>query len=96
MTVSWKPCAASGASPLVAVTVIGYVPAVPSAGTPDSTPSGPSVTPVGRAPATSAYCGAGVPAATNWKLLLRPMMKIVLVGLVNTGDAGTYSKAPMS
>ncbi|HSR84068.1 MAG TPA: hypothetical protein VLM11_07805 [Streptosporangiaceae bacterium] len=40
----------SGLTPLLALTVIGYVPTVPAAGVPENTPAGDIDTPAGRAP----------------------------------------------
>jgi len=47
-TLSVKFCVASVPTPLLAVMVIGYVPTVPNAGVPLSTPAEVKVTPLGR------------------------------------------------
>src|SRR5215469_1863026 len=65
-TITKNACVASGAMPLLAVTVIGYRPPASGAGVPDSVPSWLSVTPAGKFPA-SVNVGAGRPLAMKVK-----------------------------
>jgi hypothetical protein len=63
---------------------MGYVPLVPAAGVPDSTPAVVSVTPLGREP-VSLKVDAGYPVAVTLKLFALPRAKEVLVALVMAG-----------
>ena len=72
-------------TPLLAVIVIGYVPPVPVAGVPASTPvAAVKVTPVGSAP-VSLKVGAGVPVAVTVNVPAVPTANVVLLGLVIVG-----------
>ncbi len=83
-TVSVKAWGASGLTPLVAVMVMGYVPTVPDAGVPLSTPAELKVTPLGRAP-VSLKVGAGKPVAATVNVPAAPTVKAVLLALVIAG-----------
>src|SRR5271166_6919571 len=70
---------------LAAVKVREYVPPVPAAGVPLSTPVAASnVTPLGKAP-VSLSVGVGVPVVVTVKLPAVPTVKVVLVALVIAG-----------
>jgi hypothetical protein len=84
--VSVKLCVAAEPTPLEAVIVRLYAPAVPAAGVPLSTPvDALKVTPVGNAP-DSLKVGAGDPLAVTVKLPALPTLKAALLALVITGD----------
>ena len=82
-TVSVKLCVASAPTPLLAVIVIGNVPAVPAAGVPASVPALNS-TPLGKAP-LSLNEGAGAPVAVTVKDAATPTIIVVLFALVIAG-----------
>ena len=88
MTVKVKLWVASGEIPLVALTEIGYVPAVPAAGVPDSVavplPLSVKLTPLGSVPVFDSD-GAGVPVVVNEKLPACPVVNVVLDPLVIAG-----------
>lgn len=79
-TVNVKDCITEPAA-LVAVNVMGNVPAV--VGVPVNAPP-VNVTPEGRAP-DSVIVGVGLPVAEGVNVLLAPVVKVTLAGLVNTG-----------
>jgi hypothetical protein len=87
-TVSVNAWVAGEPTPLLAVIVNGYVPAVPEAAVPLNVavpfPLLTNVTPVGRAPA-SVREGVGVPVAVTVKLLAVPTVNVVLLALVIVG-----------
>src|SRR5712692_6732653 len=90
LTVRVKLWVALVPTPLLAVKVIGYVPPVPAAGVPLSTPVLPlKVTPLGRAP-VSLKSGAGLPVAVTVKLPAVPTVKAVLLALVMAGAAWVW------
>ena len=71
--------------PFSAVKLIGYVPPVPAAGVPDSTPvDGLRVTPKGSVP-VSVTSGVGFPVAVTVKLPAVPAVKTALPVLVMFG-----------
>jgi hypothetical protein len=73
----------------VALKVIGYVPPVPTAGVPLSTPvDALKVTPVGKVP-VSLRVGAGVPVAVTVKVPAVPTVNVVLAPLVMAGPSLT-------
>ena len=57
----------SGLTPLLALTVTGYVPTVPAAGVPENTPEDDMVTPAGSAP-VSVMVAAGSALSMSGKL----------------------------
>src|SRR5579863_948664 len=79
-TVSVKFCVASAPTPLCAVIVIGYVPAVPAVGVPASAPAVNRI-PLGNTP-VSLNEGAGKPAAVTEKDPATPTVIAVLFPLV--------------
>ena len=79
---------AFGLTPLAAVMVSGYVPALPAAGVPDSRPEADKVTPAGRAP-LSENVGAGKPLAVTWKLSNLVTVAVALLALVSEGGWST-------
>jgi hypothetical protein len=83
-TVSVKFCVAFGKIPFEAVTMIGYIPPVPAAGVPLSTPAAFSVTPDGSTP-LSVNVEAGKPLAVRVKEPVEPTVNTVLFALVMTG-----------
>src|SRR5216684_1795309 len=71
--------------PFEAVKLIGYVPAVPATGVPESTPvAALNVTPPGSAP-VSLSVEAGKPVAVTVKLPADPTVNVVLFALVIAG-----------
>ena len=68
-------------TPLLAVIVIGYVPAVPAAGVPLNTPAVVNVTPDGNVP-VSLKVGAGDPVAVTVNVPTLPTVNVVLLVLV--------------
>ena len=70
-------------TPLFAVNVIGYVPAVPEAGIPLRTPA-LKVTPLGNVP-DSLMAGAGYPVADTVNNPEEPTVNVVLIALVIAG-----------
>src|SRR5262245_1445567 len=85
LTVRVKLCVAALPTPLLAVTVIGYVPPVPAPGVPLKTPvAGVKVTPLGRAP-LSLKVGVGEPVAVTVKVPALPTVNVVLFALVIAG-----------
>lgn len=81
-----KFCVASEPTPLDAVTVKEYWPAVPAAGVPESRPLLDKVKPLGRLPAGTEKVGAGKPLAVKLNVVPKvPTWKVVLVALVNDG-----------
>src|ERR1035441_7089072 len=89
-TVSVKDCDASGEMPLVAPIVMEYVPPVPGAGVPLSTPPELRVTPAGRAP-VSLKVDAGKPEAVTVKVPELPVLKVAWFTLVMEGASSTVS-----
>ena len=87
-TVSVKLCVPLGATPLLAVIVMGYVAAVPEAGVPLSVavPFALSVkvTPLGSAP-NSVKAGAGKPDVMTVKDAKVPTVNVVLAALTMAG-----------
>src|SRR5205085_7199990 len=73
----------------VAVNVIEYVPPVPAAALPPSTPA-LNVTPVGRTP-LSVNVGAGKPVAVGLNVPGVPTVKMVLAADVNAGASLTVN-----
>ena len=85
MTVKVKDWLAFVPTPLAAVKVSGYVPAVPAAGVPLNIPvPGTKVTPVGRVPVTERV-GAGKPVFVTVNVPAAPTVKVVLFALVMAG-----------
>jgi hypothetical protein len=82
-TVSVKLWTAFVPTPLFAVKVIGYVPAVPDAGMPLRTPA-LQVTPLGNVP-DSLIAGAGNPVAVTLNVPDEPTVNVVLMALVIAG-----------
>jgi muconolactone delta-isomerase len=82
-TVSVKLWTAFVPTSLLAVNVIGYVPAVPDAGMPLRTPA-LKVTPLGKFP-DSLIAGTGNPAAITLNVPDEPVVNVVLVALVIAG-----------
>ena len=70
-------------TPSFAVNVIGYVPAVPDAGMPLSTPA-LKVTPLGNVP-DSLIAGAGNPVAVTVNNPDEPTVNVVFIALVIVG-----------
>ena len=89
-TVSVKLCVAFVPTPLLAVIVIGYELALPSAGVPLSTPAEVNVTPLGRAP-VSVNVGAGKPVAVTVNDPAEVTVNVVLLALVIAGGCPTES-----
>ena len=90
-TVKVNAWVASGAVPLVAVMVIGYVPLDPMIGVPDSTPVVElRVTPVGSVP-VSLKVGAGKPVAVTAKVPAVPTVKVAALPEVMTGAWSTVT-----
>ena len=85
-TVSVKLCGADAPTALLAVIAIEYVPPLPAAGVPLSTPALLSVTPEGSAP-VSANVGAGLPAPVTVNVPAAPTVKVALAALVIVGTA---------
>ena len=85
-TVRVKVWVALGVTPLAAVKVRGYVPPVPAAGVPLSTPvAALNVTPLGNVP-LSLSVGVGAPVAVTVKVLPAvPAVKVALLALVMAG-----------
>jgi hypothetical protein len=87
-TVRVKLCDADGVAPLVAAIVIGYAPAVPSAGVPANvavpSPLSVNVTPLGSAP-VSDNAGVGDPVVFTVKLPAESTVNVVLVPDVIAG-----------
>src|SRR5580704_19607009 len=87
-TVSVKDCVAAVPTPLLAVIVIGYVPAVPAAGVPASVavplPLSLKVTGLGNDP-DSLRAGVGEPVVVTVKLPAAFTAKLVLFALVIVG-----------
>ena len=83
-TLSVKFCVASVPTPLFAVMVIGYVPTVPNAGVPLSTPAEVKVTPLGSAP-VSVKLGAGKPVALTVNDPTVFTVNVALLALVIAG-----------
>jgi hypothetical protein len=83
-----KLCVAGLPTPLLAVMVSGYVPAVPEAGVPAKVavplPLFVNVTPLGNVP-LSVRVGVGVPVAVTVKEPAPPTVKVVLLALVMAG-----------
>ena len=79
---------AFGETPLVAVTAIEYVPAVPAAGVPESRPPEVSDRPVGSCP-VSLKAGGGDPVAVNENAPAEPAVNEALVPLVIRGATPT-------
>ena len=81
-----KVCVASEPKPLLAVMVrIAYVPTVPRAGVPASTPvAGVKVTADGSAPVRDRV-GDGVPVAVTVKVPGKPTVKVVVLALAMFG-----------
>src|SRR5207245_3753352 len=78
-------------TPLAAVNVMGYVPPVPAAGVPLSTPVvALNVTPLGKVP-VSLKVGVGKPVAVTVKLPAVPTVNVVLLALVMVGAWFTVS-----
>src|SRR5262245_66166377 len=85
LTVSVKFWVAFGGTPLAAVNVIGYVPPVPAAGVPESTPvPALNVTPEGNAP-LSLSVGVGNPVLVTVKVPAVPTVNVVLLADVIAG-----------
>ena len=85
MTVRVKLCAALLPATLVAVNVREYIPAVPAAGVPESTPLVVlKVTPPGSTP-LSMKVGAGDPVAVTVNVPATPTTKAALFALVIVG-----------
>ena len=84
-TVSVKPCVPFGATPLLAVMVMLYVPPVPAAGVPLSTPAALSVTPDGSAPLSVKVIAVGKPEAVTVNDPADPTANVVLFALVMAG-----------
>jgi hypothetical protein len=82
-TVSVKLWIAFVPTPLLAVNVIGYIPVVPDAGMPLSTPP-LNVTPLGNVP-DSLIAGAGNPVAVTLNVPDEPTVNVVLMALVIAG-----------
>src|ERR1035438_6561454 len=78
------------ALPLVAPIVMEYVPPVPAAGVPLSTPPELSVTPAGSAP-VSLKVDAGKPEAVTVKVPELPVLKVAWFRLVMEGASSTVS-----
>ena len=87
-TVSVKLCVPLGATPLLAVIVMGYVAAVPEAGVPLSVavpfPLSVKVTPLGSAP-VSVTVATGKPDVMTVKDAKVPTVNVVLAALVTAG-----------
>ena len=84
-TTSENDFVSGGFTPLVAVTLNGYVPAVPDAGVPARTPAAViAVTPAGRVP-VAANVGAGAPVAVAVKVPAEPTVKLIVPALVIEG-----------
>jgi len=83
-TVSVKLCVALGPTPLLAMMVNVYMPPVPAAGVPRSTPNEVNATPLGRAP-DSVKVGAGNPVAVTANEPNVPTVKVVWFALVIAG-----------
>ena len=80
-----KPWVAFGETPLLAVSVIGYVPPVPAAGVPLSKPVEVlNVIPVGRLPLWLKV-GVGMPVVVTLKEPAEPTVNMVLFVLVIAG-----------
>src|SRR6516225_8411322 len=86
LMVSVNACVALEPTPLLAVIIRLYVPAVPSAGVPLSRPL-TKVTPLGRAP-LAPMVGAGKPVTFTVKEPAAPTVNAVLLALVIAG--GTF------
>ena len=85
-----KLCVALGNTPLLAVIVIEYAPAVPAAGVPLNTPPVVNVTPDGNDP-VSLKVGVGDPFAVTVNVPAPPTVKAVLLALVIAGAWLTVS-----
>ena len=92
-TVSVNIWLAGGITPLSAVNVTLYVPLVPGAGVPLSTPvSGLKPPPIGRPPLMLS-AGAGLPEAVTVNVPGVPTVKVAALALVNAGaDCGGIPK----
>src|SRR5580704_228450 len=90
-TVRVKLWVADGATPLLAVMVIGNDPLW--VGVPARIPAEVSVTPVGRVP-VSLKVGAGVPVAVTVKDPAVPSVKVVTLAEVIAGGASTVRVKP--
>ena len=84
-TVSAKPCVPFGATPLLAVMVMLYVPPVPAAGVPLSTPAALRLTPLGSVPASVKVIAVGKPEAVTVNDPADPTANVVLFALVIAG-----------
>ena len=81
-----KLCVEAVPTPLEAVTVKVYWPAVPDAGVPESTPLLDKVIPLGRLPAGTEKVGAGKPLAVKLNGVPEmPTWKVALLVLVMLG-----------
>src|SRR5688572_22464593 len=88
-TVSVKLCDAAEPTPLLALSVSEYVPPLPPAGVPESTPVVVfSVTPLGRLPVTP-NVGAGSPDAVTVKLPALPTVNVLELAEVIAGACVT-------
>ena len=84
-TTSEKFCTAFGETPLLAMKVMEYVPAVPAAGVPLSTPvEGLKVMPAGRAP-LSDNVGEGIPVAMTLNEPAKPTVNALVLALLIAG-----------
>ena len=81
---------AAGATPLSARSASGYVPSVPAAGVPLSTPS-VNCTPAGKAPELRLTVGVGLPAATGTNEEASPTPKKTPGPLTNAGACSISS-----
>lgn len=95
MTVSVKFWTAFGAVPLLAVNVIAYVPAPPTAGVPDNRPlpgvPGAKVMPDGSAAPPTAIVGNGNPFAAIGSEHATPTTQVSELALVTAGAWFTVS-----
>src|SRR5258708_6632599 len=90
-TVSVKDCVASDPTPLLAVIVSGYVPAVPAAGVASSV-AVPlalfvNVTPEGKAPVSVIVLAAGDPVVVTVNVPATPTVNVAAFALVIVGPA---------
>jgi hypothetical protein len=84
LTDNVKLWVAFGATPLLAVMVMGYAPPVLAAGVPLSTPAEVKVTPAGSVP-VSLKVGAGIPVAVAVNDPAAPTLNVVVAALVMVG-----------
>ena len=82
---------AFGETPLLAVMVMGYVPPVPAAGVPLSTPAALNVTPLGSVPLSLKFIVVGKPEAITVNEPAVPTVNVALAPLVIAGAWSTVN-----